>query len=423
MITEATLRLRPTPPVPTTVAATFADVVAAGRAVTTIASSIRPSALELMDAAAIEAVQRVKPMGFEPSVGAVLIAQTDGPASEAELVAAACEGAGAMDVVVSDDEAEGEAGDREPDELLHMGLRVHGYNHEDGNPVSRRGFGVSIEAGTLYVVATPIGNRGDLSDRARAVLGGVTLILAEDTRHTRPLLRELGIATPLFALHEHNERSRVDALVDRLARGDSLALVSDAGTPLVSDPGFLLVRGARAGGHPVRPVPGACAAIAALSVAGLPVDRFAFEGFLPARAVARQKALAALASEPRTLVFYEAVHRVRETLADLARAFGDDREALVARELTKRHETTRSGTLGELAAWAAGDDDVVRGELVLVVAGAAAEVGASRSLDARALLLELARELPAAKAAQITARLTGEPRKLLYQWLIDHQTK
>lgn len=281
---------------------------------------------------------------------------------------------------------------------------------------------MSIEAGTLYVVATPIGNRGDFTDRARAVLGAVALVLAEDTRRTRPLLRDLGIKTPLLALHEHNERARTAELVERLVSGEALALVSDAGTPLISDPGFVLVRAARDAGCAVSPVPGACAAIAALSVAGLPADRFAFEGFLPPKAVARRRALEALAYEPRTMVFYEAVHRVRESLSDLAAAFGGTRAACVARELTKLHETVRAGTLDEIVAWAAADDDVVRGEVVLVVEGAS-ETAAAPAIDARSLLLELARELPAAKAAQITAKLTGEPRKQLYQWLIDAQTR
>lgn len=281
---------------------------------------------------------------------------------------------------------------------------------------------MSIEAGTLYVVATPIGNRGDFTDRARAVLGAVSLVLAEDTRRTRPLLRDLGIKTPLLALHEHNERARTAELVERLVRGEALALVSDAGTPLISDPGFVLVRAARDAGCTVSPVPGACAAIAALSVAGLPADRFAFEGFLPPKAVARRRALEALAYEPRTMVFYEAVHRVRDTLADLATVFGGARAACVARELTKLHETVRAGTLDEIVAWAAVDDDVVRGEVVLVVEGAS-ERAAAPAIDARSLLLELARELPAAKAAQITAKLTGEPRKQLYQWLVDAQTR
>lgn len=268
------------------------------------------------------------------------------------------------------------------------------------------------------MVATPIGNRADFSERARSVLAAVEMVLAEDTRRTRPLLRDLGIDTPLLALHEHNERKRADELVARLKGGAALALVSDAGTPVISDPGFLLVRAARAAGIPVSPVPGACAAIAALSVAGIPAERFAFEGFLPAKAVARRKALATLRDETRTLVFYEAVHRVRDSLADMAAAFGP-RQACVARELTKLHETVRDGTLDELAAWARTDPDVVRGEVVVVVEGAAQ--APAHALDARALLAELARELPAAKAAQLTSKLTGEPRKKLYQWLVDQQ--
>lgn len=268
------------------------------------------------------------------------------------------------------------------------------------------------------MVATPIGNRADLSERARAVLAEATLVLAEDTRRTRPLLQELGISTPVTALHDHNERSRVEVLLGRLRDGDTLALVSDAGTPLISDPGFLLVRAAREQGIPVRPIPGPCAAIAALSVAGIPADRFIFEGFLPSKAVARRKALVALQHETRTLVFYEAVHRIRETLDDLADIFGSTRRASVARELTKMHETVRDGELGELAVWARQDEDVLRGEIVLVVEGGVATAAAT--LDARALVTELANELPAGKAAAVAAKLTGESRKQLYQWLVDH---
>ncbi len=267
-------------------------------------------------------------------------------------------------------------------------------------------------------MATPIGNRADISERARAVLSEATLVLAEDTRRTRPLLRELGIKTPVTALHDHNERSRVEALLERLGDGETLALVSDAGTPLISDPGFLLVRAARDRGMPVRPIPGPCAAIAALSVAGIPADRFAFEGFLPSKPAARRKELVALQHETRTLVFYEAVHRIRETLDDLADIFGPDRRASVARELTKLHETVRDGTLGELAAWARQDEDVLRGEIVLVVEGGVAAT--ATAVNARTLVTELANELPAGKAAAIAAKLTGESRKQLYQWLIDH---
>lgn len=279
---------------------------------------------------------------------------------------------------------------------------------------------MSIEPGTLYVVGTPIGNRSDISERALDVLSAVDLVLAEDTRRTRPLLRSLGVSTPLLALHEHNERDRADELVAKLQAGQSLALVSDAGTPLISDPGFVLVRAARDAGLTVSPIPGPCAAVAALSVSGIPAERFAFEGFLPAKAVARRKALEGLRSETRTLVFYEAVHRVRDTLAALAAVFGGERRACIARELTKLHETIRTAPLDELAAWATGDDDVVRGELVLVVEGAS-HAASHSTLDVDAVLDELARELPAGKAAQLASKLTGEPRKALYQRLLDRQ--
>ena len=278
---------------------------------------------------------------------------------------------------------------------------------------------MSIEAGTLYVVATPIGNRGDLSPRAREVLAAVGTVLAEDTRRTRPLLRDLGITTPVIAVHEHNERRRAHEIVQRIVDGESFALVSDAGTPLVSDPGLVVVRAALDAGVSVSPVPGACAAVAALSVAGLPTDRFAFEGFLPAKAVARRKVLEALRQESRTLVFYEAVHRIRDTLDDLAAGFGATRQACIARELTKLHETVRTGALGELAAWAQGDADVVRGEIVLVVQGADPQDAPPSAIDPHQLVQLLAEELPAGKAAALAARVTGASRKALYQWLLD----
>lgn len=278
---------------------------------------------------------------------------------------------------------------------------------------------MSIEAGTLYVVATPIGNRGDLSPRAREVLDSVGTVLAEDTRRTRPFLRDLGITTPVIAVHEHNERRRARDIVQRIVDGESFALVSDAGTPLVSDPGLMLVRAALDAGLQVSPVPGACAAVAALSVAGLPTDRFAFEGFLPAKAVARRKVLESLRQEPRTLVFYEAVHRIRDTLDDLAAAFGAARPACIARELTKLHETVRTGVLGELAAWAQVDADVVRGEIVVVVQGADLQDVPPSGVDPHQLVQLLAEELPAGKAAALAARVTGVSRKVLYQWLLD----
>jgi len=277
--------------------------------------------------------------------------------------------------------------------------------------------GIIVRAqGVLYVVATPIGNVGDLSPRARETLAGVDLIAAEDTRHTGLLLRRIGIDRPLQSLHEHNERERVAGVVQRLCDGARVALVTDAGTPLVSDPGFLLVRAARAHGIAVVPVPGPCAAIAALSVAGIATDRFAFEGFLPARRTERHERLAALAAEARTLVFYEAPHRVHALLADLAECFGADREAAIARELTKAHETHYSGTLGDLVSRLAGDKDLARGELVLVVAGraaaAAAEADDTAALDR--VLGPLLRELPVSRAADLAAEISGAKRNRAY---------
>ena len=269
-------------------------------------------------------------------------------------------------------------------------------------------------SGTLYVVATPIGNLGDLTPRAREVLASVALIAAEDTRHTRQLLQTCGIGTALTSLHEHNEGPKSGELVARLAQGDSIALVSDAGTPLVSDPGFDLVAAARQQGIAVVAIPGACAAIAALSVAGLPTHRFVFEGFLPAKAAARSARLQQLAREERTLIFYEAPHRLVEVLRDLTEIFGAQRRASISRELTKRFETTYSGTLAELSAAAERDSDMARGELVIVVSGAPAAGGAALELDAGSLLRALLQELPPSQAAKIAAHLTGSKRSELY---------
>jgi 16S rRNA (cytidine1402-2'-O)-methyltransferase len=271
--------------------------------------------------------------------------------------------------------------------------------------------------GALFLVATPIGNLGDLSARARDTLRDADLLLAEDTRHTAQLLNACGIVRPpgtIESLHEHNERARVPRLLERLQSGARVALVSDAGTPLVSDPGAALVRAAIEAGIEVVAVPGPCAAIAALTVAGLPAERFAFEGFLPARPSARLKALQGLAREPRTLVFYEAPHRLRESLDDLAQALGADRPAAVAREITKRFETVYRGTLAELAGRAALDPDMSRGEIVLVVQGAAVEAAAGHA-DADGLLRVLLAELPVAQAAKLAARIMGRARKDLYE--------
>lgn len=270
-------------------------------------------------------------------------------------------------------------------------------------------------AGTLYVVATPIGNLADLSPRAREVLATVQLIAAEDTRHTRQLLQSFGIETPLTSLHEHNEAEKSAGLVERLVRGESLAVVSDAGTPLISDPGFDLIAGARKRGVAVVAVPGPCAAIAAISVAGLPADRFAFEGFLPAKSRARRAQLQELAAEARTLIFYEAPHRLAETLADMASVLGTQRAATVSRELTKRFETTYSGTLSELAEAAQRDENMTRGEIVIVVAGSTAPPTDAATLDAEQLLRALLDELSPAQAAKVAARITGVKRAVLYE--------
>jgi 16S rRNA (cytidine1402-2'-O)-methyltransferase len=266
--------------------------------------------------------------------------------------------------------------------------------------------------GVLYVVATPIGNMGDISARAREILANASAVAAEDTRHSGRLLRELGLERPLVSLHEHNERARLPELVARLKAGESLALVSDAGTPLLSDPGYLLVAAAVEAGVTVTPVPGPSAAIAALSAAGLPCDRFCFEGFLPARAAARRQRLAALAAEPRTLVLYEAPHRIAECLEDLVSACGGERRACVAREITKRFETFYRGSLGELAARAKSDADLARGECVVIVEGAPDAEPSLAKLDET--LRVLLRHLPPSAAAAAAASLTGLRRADAY---------
>jgi 16S rRNA (cytidine1402-2'-O)-methyltransferase len=269
------------------------------------------------------------------------------------------------------------------------------------------------QAGTLYVVATPIGNLGDLTARAREVLAAVDAICAEDTRHTRQLLAQTGIERPLLALHEHNEEDVAWKLVERLRAGETLALVSDAGTPLVSDPGYRLVREVRAAGLKVSPVPGACAAIAALSVAGIPSDRFCFEGFLPAKASGRREKLTALSGESRTMVFYESAHRIEESLSDMAAAFGGQREAVIARELTKLFETVLGDTLDDLIAKVAADDNQRKGEFVIVVRGCEDDTEA-RLLEGQRLYAKLAEHLKPSLAAKLAADISGAPRKALY---------
>jgi 16S rRNA (cytidine1402-2'-O)-methyltransferase len=271
--------------------------------------------------------------------------------------------------------------------------------------------------GALLLVATPIGNLGDLSPRARDVLASADLLLAEDTRHTRQLLTACGIERDpgtVESLYEHNERARVPAIVARLESGARIALVSDAGSPLVSDPGSLLVRAATTAGIEVVVVPGPCAVIAALSVAALPASRFAFEGFLPVKPAARRRALQALATEARTLVFYEAPHRLRESLEDLAAVLGEQRPAAVARELTKRFESVYRGTLHSLARQCATDTDMSRGEIVIVVQGNDDEI-ASGAVDTDRVLRVLLEELPAAQASRFAAKISGRPRREIYE--------
>lgn len=276
--------------------------------------------------------------------------------------------------------------------------------------------------GRLQVVATPIGNMGDVSARARQALESAAAVAAEDTRRTGALLQALGISRPMLSLHAHNETQRVPEILARLSAGETIALVSDAGTPLLSDPGYELVHAATQAGIDVEAIPGPSAITAALAVAGLPVSRFCFEGFLPARERERRALLATLADEPRTLVFFEAPHRIAATLADLGQELGRDRRAVVARELTKAHETVYRGTLGELAEKAATEDNFRRGEITIVVAGAARETATVDTALLRRAVDLLSRELSPSRAAAVAAQLTGATRAQAYA-LIQRETK
>ena len=277
-----------------------------------------------------------------------------------------------------------------------------------------------VAAGHLYVVATPIGNLGDLTPRAQAVLESVAAICAEDTRTSAHLLTHFGIRKPLIAVHEHNEDDVCARLVERLRGGDALALVSDAGTPLVSDPGFALVRAARGAGVPIVAIPGPCAAIAALSVAGLPCDRFVFEGFLPAKAMARRERLAALAAETRTLIVYESSHRIVDCVNDIVAVLGAERPLCLARELTKLYEDSVTTTAAEVAAWLQADDNRQRGEFVLIVGGAAA-VADERQAEGERVLRILLGSLPASSAARLAAEISGARKKDLYALAVQQR--
>lgn len=270
----------------------------------------------------------------------------------------------------------------------------------------------------LYVVATPIGNFSDISHRALEVLSGVSLIAAEDTRHSQRLLQHFSINTPAVAYHDHSDGRAVAKVTQCLQEGGAVALISDAGTPLISDPGYRLVRAVQEQGYVVRPVPGACAAIAALSVSGLATDRFLFEGFLPAKAGTRENRLKALVSEPATIIFYEAPHRIEACLETMHAVFGAEREAVLAREITKTFETIRRGSIAQLLDFVASDHNQQKGEIVLLVEGSR---GQESELDGAtcALLQRLSVELPAKRAAAVVSDLTGLRKKLLYQYLLD----
>ncbi len=279
----------------------------------------------------------------------------------------------------------------------------------------------SAAAGILYVVATPIGNLADMVPRAIETLQTVAIIAAEDTRHSARLLAHFDIKTPAVAYHDHSNEQRTAQLLARLSGGESVALISDAGTPLVSDPGYRLVRSAREAGIQVVPIPGACAMVAALSAAGLPSDRFAFEGFLPAKEVARRTQLQALENDSRTLVFYEAPHRILETLQDMLAIFGAEREVVVAREITKTFETIKGGKLAEIAAWVAADSNQQRGEIVLLVRGTTRVDTGEITPEQERIMRVLLEELPVKQAAAIGAKLTGLKKNFLYQWVLDDE--
>lgn len=274
---------------------------------------------------------------------------------------------------------------------------------------------MTAEAGVLYVVATPIGNLDDLGARALSILRSVHAIYAEDTRHSAVLLRHHGVSTPVQTLHEHNEDARIALIRARLLAGESLALISDAGTPLISDPGFRLVRALRSEGLRISPVPGACAAIAALSVAGLPTDRFSFEGFLPAKSAARRERLQAVSHDPRTLVFYEAPHRIAELLSDAEAVFGAERPAVLVRELTKTFETVLALPLAQLREKVHADSDQQRGEIILLIAGDTERDADAETAEMDRVLTVLLPELPLKQAVALAEKLTGLPGNQLYK--------
>lgn len=282
---------------------------------------------------------------------------------------------------------------------------------------------MSNNPGILYIVATPIGNLADISQRAIATLGEVDLVVAEDTRHSKKLFNHYGISTALQSLHEHNERAKAKAIVAELLQGQSIALISDAGTPLVSDPGYHLVQAAQQADIVVCPIPGACAAITALSASGLASDRFTFEGFPPAKKQARKAFYRLHQDSTQTLIFYESPHRIIESLEDMVDSFGDGRTAVVARELTKKFETIKKDTLQNLLEWVKQDKEQPRGEYVVLIHGAEKMDHAEIDVESERILQLLLAELPVKKASSLAAQITGIKKNKLYAYAIDHIEK
>ena len=282
---------------------------------------------------------------------------------------------------------------------------------------------MSFKKGSLYIVATPIGNMGDMTERAKDTLADVDVIAVEDTRRSGQLLRNFEISTPMIAVHEHNERQICDSLLDRIDKGDNIALISDAGTPLLSDPGYFLVSQAKERDISVVPIPGVSALITALSVAGLPTDRFVFEGFLPAKSSGRKQKLEKLKDDLRTVIFYEAPHRIVEMLKDCQAVFGDQRKVVLARELTKTFETVHGDTLEALIPWVEADENQKKGEFVVLVRGAEAREDTGVDAESERILLILLKDLPVKKAAALAASITGLKKNALYQFALELKEK
>lgn len=278
-------------------------------------------------------------------------------------------------------------------------------------------------AGSLYIVATPIGNLEDLSQRALDTLRNVDIIAAEDTRHSKKLLTYYNISRPLVSCHDHNEDKKAASFIEKIRKGLNIALISDAGTPLVSDPGYRLVKAAHEQGVSVVPIPGACAAIAALSAAGLPSDKFTFEGFLPSKSGTRIHQLQQLAFEERTMIFYEAPHRILACLDDMLAIFGAERQVALARELTKKFETIRLGSLSSLVEWSYGDSDQQRGEMVIIVSGFEKQNKTELSAEEKRTMKVLLAELPLSQAAAIGSKLLSVGKKNLYDYGLMEKKK